>query len=172
MGFVIMNERLWYPQLDVYSCIRRLGGLLLYFRKPPGIERLYIADFFFANPPLLHKCKMSRDTRIAFSSLKITRPNKSFLQYPAASLLFNKMEPIQKEAFRAMSGKGIVSIEALQKGLAELTERGIYLFSADRIGNFTSKELSLIRFLSEHFAQINDDEISALRRSSGIRRPV
>ena len=167
-----MNGRLWYPQLDVYSCIRRLGGLLLSFKTPPGIERLYIADFFFANPPLLHRCTMSRDTRKAFSALMITRPEKSFLQFPAAPLLFNKMEPIQKESLRAMSGKGIVSMEALHTGLAELSQTGIDVFRSEAVGNYTPHEVSLIQFLTSDFAANVDDGVPTLRRSTGIRRLV
>ena len=165
-----MNGRLWYPQLDVYSCVRRLGGLLLSYETAPGIERLYIADFFFANPPLLYRCKMSRETRIELSNLGIVRPEKSFLQYPAAPLLFNKMEPIQKEALRAMAGKGILSMDVMQTGVAELSEFGMDIFKADVIGEFTTDELSLIAFLTGQFAAASDDGIPALRMSAGIRR--
>ena len=165
-----MNGRLWYPQLDVYACIRRFGGLLLSYGSAPGFERLYIVDFFFANPPLLHRCRMSRETRSSFSNLGIVRPEKSFLQYPAAPLLFNKMEPIQREAIRAMAGKGILSMEVLQTGLAELSALGIDTFESEIIGTFTAAEFSIIEFLTHHFAPTTDDGIPALRRTAGIRR--
>ena len=165
-----MNGRLWYPQLDVYSCIRRLGGLLLSFEADPGIERLYIADFFFANPPLLHKCTMSRGTRKAFTALGVIRPERSFLQYPAAPLLFNRMEPVQKEALRAMAGKGVLSMDVLQTGTAELTELGCEVFKSEIIGRFTVNELSLIEFLTHDFAAEADDGTWSLRRNTGIRR--
>lgn len=165
-----MNGRLWYPQLDVYSSIRRLGGLLLSFETPPGIERLCIADFFFANPPLLYRCTMSRGTRSAFSSLRVVRPEKSFLHYPAAPLLFNKMEPIQREALHAMAGKAVLSMEALQTGVAELTAVGTEVFKSEAIGSFTLDELALIRFLTRDFAPGVDGGSDALRRSAGIRR--
>ena len=165
-----MNGRLWYPQLDVYSCIRRLGGLLLSFETAPGIERLYVADFFFANPPLLHRCTMSRETRKAFSALGVARPEKSFLQYPAAPLLFNRMEPIQKEALRAMAGKGVLSMNVLQTGVAELTGLGIEVFNSEGVGPFTMDELALIQFLTRDFAANVDDGTSTLRRSTGLRR--
>lgn len=165
-----MSERLWYPQLDVYSCIRRLGGLLLWFEDAPGIERLAIAEFFLANPPLLHKCTMTRATRQAFSELGVARPEKSFLQYPAASLLFNRIEPIQKEALRAMAGKGVISMDALQSGAAELSRIGVDLFRSDAVGSYTESELSLIEFLTRKFAVSADDGVLTLRNRTGLRR--
>lgn len=165
-----MNGRLWYPQLDVYSCIRRMGSLLLEYESAPSIERLYITDFFFANPPLLHKCKMSRATRRNFYQLDIARPGKSFLRYPAAPLLFNKMEPIQKEALRAMTGKGILSMELLQTGLVELSTLGTELFETQLFRQCSDDEVSLIKFLAGDFSMATDDSIQALRKSSGIRR--
>lgn len=165
-----MNGRLWYPQLDVYACIRRLGGLLLAFDPGPGIERLYIVDFFFANPPLLHRCTMSRETRRAFSQLGIVRPDKSFLQYPAAPLLFNKMEPIQKEALRAMAGKGVVSMDLLQTGIAVLSSLGKEIFRSGDIGSFTEDEKSLIGFLTGDFVAEGDHGTMMLKRSTGLRR--
>ena len=165
-----MNGRIWYPQLDVYSCIRRLGGLLLSFEIAPSIERLYIADFFFANPPLLHRCTMARDARRAFSALGIIRPDKSFLQYPAAPLLFGKMEPIQREAVRAMAGKGVISMDVLKTGIVELCPLGNELFTSTTVGNFVADEESLIEFLTTFFAMPTDDGISGLRKGAGIRR--
>ena len=165
-----MNGRLWYPQLDVYSCIRRLGGLLLLFDTPPGIERLYIAEFFFANPPLLHRCSMSRVMRKTFSELGVVRPEQSFLQYPAAPLLFNKMEPVQKEALHAMAGKGIISMDVLQTGIVELSPLGRGVFQSETVGKFSTDEMSLIRFIACDFAAVSEDGIALLRRRTGIRR--
>ena len=164
-----MNGRIWYPQLDVYCCIRRLGGLLLSFEVPPSIERMYIADFYFANPPLLYRCTMSRETRSAFSALAVVRPDKSFLQFPAAPLLFGKMEPVQKEALRAMAGKGIVSMDILKTGIVELSSLGSEVLGSDTVNNFTEEEVSLIRFLTADFAAPTDDGVAALRRRTGIR---
>ena len=165
-----MNGRLWYPQLDVYDCVRRLGALLIAFVAPPGVERLYIVDFYLANPPLLHRSKMTQDTRRAFAALKIPRPEKTFLTYPAAPLLFNKMEPIQKEALRAMAGKGLLSIKELQRGVAELTERGQTAFRTAPIAGLVAGEMDLIRFLTGDFAANAEAGTLELRKSTGLRR--
>ena len=60
-----MRVRLWYPQLDVYDAIRRIVCLLNTWdmEHPPTPERMFIVDFYLANPPLLHKTNMSADTR-------------------------------------------------------------------------------------------------------------
>ena len=166
-----MSGRLWYPQLDVYDCVRRLGALLSAYSLPPGLERLYIADFYLANPPLLHRCQMTQSTRRVFRQLKIVRQEKTFLTYPAPPLLFKKMEPIQKEAMRAMTGKGLLSTEQLQRGFGKLTPLGQATIGTILVAGLSKGEVDLIRFLTKDFAA--SDEVGAfeLRRSTGLRRP-
>ena len=115
MGQADMSSRLWYPQLDVYDCVRRVGALLSAYTDPPGLERLCIADFYLANPPLLHQTQMPHPTRVAFRALGIPRPDKTFLTYPAPPLLFKQMEPIQKAAMLALTGKGTALFGAVAK---------------------------------------------------------
>lgn len=165
-----MTGRLWYPQLDVYDCIRRLGLLLVHYSSSPGIERLYIVDFYLANPPLLHRCKMSQEVRRSFTALKISRPEKVFLDYPAPPLLFNTMEPIQKEALRAMTGKGLVSAQQLSRGVAQLTAAGQALFQTVLKEAITPQETELAQFLTEEFAPRTEIGALGLRRSTGLRR--
>lgn len=165
-----MSVRIWYPQLDVYDCIRRIGGLLATFPTSPSIERLYITDFYLANPPLLHSTKMSQNTRRAFRLLKIPRPEKTFLDFPAAPLLFNKMEPIQKEAVHAMLGKGLLSIENFQLNIAKLSNRGWSAIGTTLEENFTTNESILIQFLIQDFANNSDVDIFELRKSTGLSR--
>ena len=165
-----MSGRLWYPQLDVFDAVRRIGGLLEGFAAPPGTERLYIADFFLANPPLLHRTSMPMDTRRAFNALKIPRPNKTFLSYPSAPLLFHKMEAIQKEAVTALSGKGLISIEAMQRGKVELTDRGHGLFSQNAM--CTDAEAAITDFIATDFAAGEEVGNHDLRQRTGLRRPV
>ena len=167
-----MNGRLWYPQLDVYDCVRRLGALISAYSEPPGIERLCIADFYLANPPLLHWSKMSWDTRSTFRGLRIPRPKKTFLTYPAPTLLFGKMEPVQKEALRAMGGKGLISIKQLQRGVAAFTENGEAAFTTHLAGRLAGGERDIIRFLTDEFAANAEAGSLALRRSTGLRRAV
>ena len=165
-----MNGRLWYPQLDVYDCIRRFGALLIAYRDPTGIERLYIADFYLANPPLLHVTKMSNETRRSFRKLNVPSPEKTFLTYPSPQLLYKKMEPIQKEALKAMTGKVLLSSEQFQKGFAQLTHDGQMSLKQILVGHLSEDEKELIRFLTIEFAQMGNADVDALRRSTGLRR--
>lgn len=165
-----MTGRLWYPQLDVYDSIRRIVALLWNYENAPGVERLYIADFFLANPPLLHRTQMSQSTRKAFTALGIPKPGKLFLSYPATPLLFHKMEPIQKEAIRALSGRGLLSMDKLNRGRAALTERGQDIFASMKSGVATELEKRLIVFLANDFAAGSDAGINDLRRRTGLRR--
>ena len=165
-----MTGRLWYPQLDVFDTIRRVAALLSSYEAPPGIERLYIADFFLANPPLLHRTQMPQQTRRSFNKLRIPRPEKTFLTYPAAPLLFHKMEPIQKEAIRALSGKGLISPDGLRRGLVELTASGRDLLAQTTRTQITQHEAALVAFLTHDFAASSDLGPEGLRRRTGLRR--
>ena len=165
-----MSGRLWYPQLDVYDCVRRLGALLAAYSDPPSLERLYIVDFYLANPPLLHRSQMMQATRRAFRELEIPRPEKTFLTYPAPPLLFKKMESVQKEAMRAMTGKGLLSIEQLQRSYGKLTQAGQETFKAILVERLSDREIDLIRFLTTNFATSEEDGILKLRQNTGLRR--
>lgn len=163
-----MIGRLWYPQMDVYDAIRRTGSLLTCFESPPGIERLEISDFYFANPPLLHKTNMNSTARAAFNKLKIPQPGKAFLVYPSAPILFQKMEAIQKQALTALSGKDLISNELLQIGKVSLTDHGNELFSKQSL---TSNEEKIIStFIATQFAPTEEIGNLGLRRRTGLRR--
>ena len=167
-----MNDRLWYPQLDVYDCVRRFGALICAYAEAPGIERLCIADFYLANPPLLHWSSMSLETRRRFAALQIPRPKSTFLAFPAPALLFGKMEPIQTEALRAMGGKGLLSIKELQRGVAKFTEAGEVRFAAALAETVADGERELVRFLTDDFAGPSELGSQELRKSTGLRRAV
>jgi hypothetical protein len=166
-----MIGRLWYPQLDVYDAIRRIAGLLS-LSNPDIVmspERLYIADFYLANPPLLHKTHMSRDVRIEFNALEIGRPEKSFVSYPSAPLLFQKMSEVQKQAFRTLTAKGLIDLEALGKGVVRASRNGDALLRQRFLPLFSAGERRLASFIVNSFVTA-DKDILAIRRNTGLRR--
>jgi len=166
-----MIGRLWYPQLDVYDAIRRIGGLLAFWNPGalPSKERLYIADFYLANPPLLHKTHMSREARNEFNALAIVRPEKTFLSYPSAPILFQKMDEVQRQAFRTLIGKGLIDLPNLECGTVTPSAAGSAPFEERFVPLFDDKERRLAEFIANSFVQ-GGQEISALRRSTGLRR--
>ena len=165
-----MNGRLWYPQLDVYDGIRRLGALLMAFQNQTGIELLCIADFYLANPPLLHLTQMLAKTRRSFRLLEIPHPKKTFLTYPAPQLLYKKMEPIQKEALQAMTGTGLLSLTQFNRGVGEVTSDGQTVLKKILLERLTGHECDLIRFLTLEFVPRVDSPTLELRRRTGLRR--
>ena len=167
-----MNDRLWYPQLDVYDCVRRVGALLQAFPDAPGTERLCIADFYLANPPLLHWTHMRQSVRSSFNRLHIVTPKRSFLSFPAPALLFSKMEPVQRGAVRALGGKGLVSFEKLHRGVVSLTEDGREVFAASADALLGDGDTELVRFLALEFAATSEEGSLELRKSTGLRRTV
>jgi hypothetical protein len=167
-----MTGRLWYPQLDVYDSIRRIGGLLSeWMKEPPSPERLFVADFYLANPPLLHKTHMAREVRSLFGLLGVERPEKAFISYPSAPLLFQKMEEVQRLALRTLTGKGLVDLEQLQRGVVRPSRSGVQLFEKDLASLLGESERVLARFIVKHFIPSYAD-VSDLRRSTGLRRAI
>ena len=167
----VMSARLWYPQLDIYDATRRIAGLPAFWNTeaPPSQERLFIADFYLANPPLLHKTHMPSGVRKEFGTLKIKRPEKTFIRYPSAPILFQKMGEVQRQAFRTLTGKGLVDFPNLERGLATPSDTGIELFEQKFVPLFGSDEQQLAQFIANSFAGAHPD-IASLRRSTGLRR--
>jgi len=164
-----MSLRLWYPQLDVYDTIRRMLGLLVAWPDEAMTpERLYISDFYLANPALLHKTHMLSDVRRDFRELSLPKPEKAFLSYPSPQMLFAKMEPVQKEALRTLVGKGFVALDSLRLGKIEGGEK-LSEVAASLV--LTIAERRLIRFLSTSFSQIGAGVPGELRLATGLRRP-
>lgn len=168
-----MNARLWYPQLDVYDAVRRIGGLLALWgaEAAPIPERLFIADFYLANPPLLHKTHMTRSVRNDFNALGIPRPEKVFVSYPSPPILFQKMDEVQRQAFRTLTGKGLIDLPGLEQGTVAPSATGRELFSYRFVPLFGENERRIAAFIAGPFAS-GDQDIAALRRSTGLRRVV
>ena len=166
-----MSARLWYPQLDVYDAIRRIAGLLYVWHADfrPSQERLYIADFYLANPPLLHKTHMNRTLRTMFNLLQIERPENAFIDYPSAPLLFQKMAEVQQQALQTLSAKGLIDLEFLTRGVVVPSDRGSEIFSEKFLPLLSDREIVLARFIANSFSRDGQDIIT-LRRSTGLRR--
>lgn len=168
-----MTGRLWFPQLDVYDAVRRLGGLLGLWQAStlPSPERLFILDFFLANAPLLHKTHMPQKVRKAFGELAVTRPEKAFVSYPSSQILFQKMEGVQRQAFRTLSGKGLIELPELENGNIKPSEMGHELFQEAFLPLFSDSERRLGLFLVECYAP-ESRSIFDVRQSTGLRRLV
>ena len=166
-----MMSRIWYPQLDIYHAIRRISTLLYFWEgKTTSLERLYISDFYLANPPLLHSVHMPSTIRDAFRELGVQKPEKSFLTYPTPSILFHKMAPIQKKALQAMVAKGILDSNKLQQGMVSLSDFGEQFSEEQVTSRMSQKESKLIDFLTSEFNKISEDDTTALRKRTGLRR--
>lgn len=162
--------RLWYPQLDVFDCIRRMFAILEI--APDGLhpERIYILDFYLANSPLLHQTAMKSDVRAKFRELGITRPEKMFITYPAPQILFHQMETIQKESIGAMAGKGLVSRKDIAGKVIKLSPKGQEVWEENISRLITEEELRVRNFLVTVFGRDRGEGLKALRASSGLRR--
>lgn len=166
-----MSRRLWYPQLDVYDAIRRMAGLLSFWDmdRPPSPERLYIADFYLANPPLLHRTHMPREVRNDFYSLRVPHPEKGFVNLPSAPILFQRMDEVQRQALRTLAGKGLLECEALERGVVMPSEAGHTLFNERFAPLLSENEKQIATFIVNTFAPGGTD-LAVLRRNTGLRR--
>ncbi|TWB35799.1 hypothetical protein FBZ90_11984 [Nitrospirillum pindoramense] len=132
------------------------------------MERLYISDFYLANPPLLHKTHMPLEIRKEFHALSIVKPEKGFLSFPSPQMLFAKMEPVQKEALRTLVGKGFVAVNALRAGKVVADEK---LAQVGDMVVMSSDEHRVVSFLTRAFAGIGAGVPGDLRLATGLRRP-
>jgi len=166
-----MSGRLWYPQLDVYDAIRRIGSLLSLWdpETAPSQERLFIADFYLANPPLLHKTHMTREVRNEFYRLEISRPEKTFVSFPSPPMLFHKMSEMQRQAFRTLTGKGLIDLPKLETGAVVPSAAGFDLFKEQFVPLLGEVEGKVAGFITNSFAA-SDGDIGGLRRRTGLRR--
>lgn len=168
-----MLTRIWYPQLDIYHTIRRIAALLYFWEKNTApLERLYISDFYFANPPLLHSVRMPAAVRASFKALEIQKPENSFLTYPTPSILFHKMESIQKKALQAMVAKDLLDSKTLHNGEASLSSLGEEFTESRVMAGLSEKDTKLIKFLAKSFSQISEGDSVDLRKRTGLRRMV
>lgn len=168
-----MMSRIWYPQLDVYHAIRRLGSLIYAWdNNAVPLERLYITDFYLANPPLLHSVRMPSGIRDLFNELQIQKPEKAFLTYPTPSILFHKMEPIQKKALQAMLAKEIVESRTVRDGVASLSNFGEEFAQAWIVEQGYVGETNLVEFLSKSFSQMSEGDTADFRKRTGLRRMI
>jgi hypothetical protein len=167
-----MSHRLWYPQLDVYDAIRRIASILSLWpsTSSASLERLYIVDFYLANPPLLHKTQMTSEFRSAFNALSIPRPEQRFLSYPSAPVLFQKMEAVQRQAVFTITGKGLLDLAAAGKGEIVPTPIGKRLFSLQFLPLLDEHEWPVAKFLMSMMADASTCDMATLRGRTGLRR--
>lgn len=167
-----MKPRLWYPQLDVYDACRRILLLLASVEEPIPTERLLIADFFLANPPLLHRCTFSKDARSNFLAIGIPQPKKCFLHFPESQVLFSQMFPLQKRALAETCGRGLSSMRSRGISEAEITQEGLAFIEDNEIKFAMHSESAVAAFLSENMVLPRTIGLQALRKSTGLGRPL
>jgi hypothetical protein len=166
-----MTFRHWYPQLDVYDAIRRMALLLANWEdKSISIERLSILDFYLASPPLLHDVHMPQSIRKEFLKLRVQKKSEEFLSYPAAPILFHKMEEIQKNALRTLAGKGLLETKQFHQGALLLTNTGKKAANDLFWPLCTETERRIVTFLTDHLGQIGSNDIRDIRNRTSLRR--
>lgn len=164
------GHRLWYSQLDMYDCARRLCSILHCSGEALHLERLYILDFYFATPALIGRTQMRSEVRREFRSLEIEKPEKGFLTLPAERLLFHQMEPIQRQAKQSLIGKALVQESKPDCRSIELSSEGRNLYE-ESFGPITPpEEARLLKFLVDSFGGPNCIGLQQLREGTGLRR--
>ncbi|NEI50527.1 hypothetical protein GR217_22850 [Rhizobium leguminosarum] len=165
-----MSYRQWYAQLDVFDTIRRYTALLSrWTTDAPNRERLFVADFYLVNPPLLHKTQMTSAARKAFNSLGVPKPENTFVQLPSPTLLYNKMAGIQSEALHNLIGRGLCEVDAADKGIYRLSGEGIKFSVGLAQSLVLPREEGVLRFLTNEFSTVGIGK-GGLRAATGLRR--
>jgi hypothetical protein len=112
---------------------------------------------------------MSREVRNEFNALGIARPEKSFVAYPSSPILFQKMDEVQRQALRTLTGKGLIDLPSLERGIIKPSAVGSALFEEQFVPLFGEEERKLAQFIANSFAG-GGEQAGALRRSTGLRR--
>jgi hypothetical protein len=166
-----MNYRQWYAQLDMFDTIRRYLALLDAWKPKaaPSRDRLYISDFYLANPSLLYLTHMTSEVRRTFTLLGIKRPERAFLKYPSSPILYGKMAGIQAQALHSLVGKGLFGVELVNNDRYRLSISGreIALGMGERL--VLPGEEPVLKFLTTEFASIGQGK-GGLRAVTGLRR--
>lgn len=161
-----MRDMLWYAQLDVYDTVRRYLLLLSVWQDGcQGRERLFVSDFYLANPSLLHRTRMTQHARREFGQLKL--PKFEFIEYPPAPVLFERMSGVQMEALQNLIGRGLMDLAKLHDGTLTLSDLGRNAVA--RTSFATETEVIVARFLTTSFLEIGL-EVGGLRSATGLRR--
>jgi hypothetical protein len=166
-----MKYRLWCPQLDPYDTIRRMSLILRQMDGTPvSREKLYICDFFVANPALLHKTYMTSEVRKKFYKLEIKKPEASFINYPPAPILFAKMAGTQRIALQNLIGRNLLSLDSVRSDVILLSQEGRNFAARIFLGLSNEIEPRLLRFICTDFASVAADQPGGLRAATGLRR--
>lgn len=164
---------MWFPQLDAFDAMRRMGLLLMNWQNKPIVkEHLYILDFYFCSPSLLHNCRMTKDTRKEFNALNIQRPRMEFIDYPTEQILYNKMISVQESALNSLFAKNILLIDLFEDGYVSITESGKKLFQENERKLTSIKSNLLIEFLVGSFSIDAIQDINSLKEKCGLRRVI
>jgi hypothetical protein len=165
-----MSYRLWYPQLDVFDTIRRYIAILSrWSSEPPTRDRLFVSDFYFANPNLLHHTQMTADARRAFASLRIPKPEQAFVNFPSPPILYSKMAGIQNEALHNLTGRGLCDLQVVDRGHYRLSAEGQRLAGDMGTRLVLAREEALLEFLTKEFSAVGTGK-GGLRAATGLRR--
>ncbi|TWD54447.1 hypothetical protein FB480_103358 [Agrobacterium vitis] len=165
-----MTYRLWYAQLDLFDTMRRYIALLSNWKlEPPSSDRLFVSDFYFVNPTLLHKTHMTNDVRNIFKELRVPKPEETFIQLPSPAILYDKMGGIQAQALHNLIGKGLLDIELVNKDQYKLSKDGRALASQLEPHLVLAGEETILEFLTKDFATLGQGK-GALRKVTALRR--
>lgn len=162
--------RLWYAQLDVYDTLRRYLAILSRWTvDSPSRDRLFVSDFYLANPSLLHLTQMTAEARRSFSSLRIPRPDQTFLKYPSPPLLYNKMAGVQGEALHNLIGRGLCDVSLANKDAYRLSAQGHRLITTIGKNLVLPSEEAILTFIANDFSTVGIGK-GGLRAATGLRR--
>ncbi|MBB6308882.1 ABC-three component system middle component 5 [Xanthobacter tagetidis] len=165
-----MKVRQWYAQLDVFDTVRRYTALMSRWSgEGPTRERLFVSDFYLANPSLLHETNMTSDARKAFNELRVPRPDQIFLRLPSAAVLYQKMSGIQSEALHNMLGRGLCDLRIADSGQFRLSEDGQRFARSLGRKLVLPLESEVADFLTSEFRMVGVGR-GGLRAATGLMR--
>lgn len=106
--------------------------------------------------------------RKLFTELKIPRPEKGSLTFPAPPLLFHKIEPIQSKPLREMASNELLESKPYESRRLTLSGADLQLIT-DGL-TFSDEERIIAAFLTKELTDLEQSELGDLRQRTALRR--
>ena len=168
------DYRIWHSSRDPYHCAFRLISILLETEKEIHIEKLRILDMYFLYPTLLHRLSLPNDVKTRFRTLKIKKPEKSFVRLPSTASVWQELQVFQSTALKQLAGRGLLRRDALRDHHVLLEAEQVPSRLQKRAAQHNSEEKILLTFLTDDVAKLPVGGPTGLVKRAGIpaRGPI
>jgi len=146
--------RFWHPSQDAYHCAFRILMLLRHSGKEISEDMIRLLDLWLLYPQLLHRLSKPARLKEDFDSLKVEKPQHSFLKLPSTYVLFRDVRVYQTIALRELEARSILRYEHRQGAMVKLVDGSVPTGLMERVDAGCQNNHRLLKFLVEDLASL------------------